>query len=185
MKIQLSRGWPNYDSISWKGPDRFRSDPHEDTRITGEPTKKVRTLPAASGSELIYRQNYINSGRDLNQVPRILTPIKTVKPQPVNTVQIRLSLPTHQKTQRLRQNPNKIQFINKRAKLHVDQKNRSIPILLPKNRHHKYPNKSARQTVRTKDLPTPARLSAGSPSDSPVQQRPVALFTFPFKTRAA
>jgi hypothetical protein len=182
-EIQLSRGWQNYDSISWKGSDPFRSDPHGDTRITAEPTKKIRTLPVASGSELIYRQNYIDPGRDQNQVPRIFAPIKTAKPQPVNTVQIRLSPPTYEKAQSLRRNPNEIQLTNKISKVHVDQNNKSIAILLRTNRHHKYPNNPARDTDRTKDLRTLARLSVGSPSDSSVQQRPVAAFTFPFKTR--
>jgi hypothetical protein len=101
----------------------------------------------------------------------ILAPIKTAK--------------RHQKPQSLTRNPNEIQFINKIPKLHVDQNNRASAIMLPKNRHHKYPDNPARDTDPTKDFQTPARLSACSPSDSPVQQRPVTAFTFPFKTRAA
>jgi hypothetical protein len=72
--------------------------------------------------------------------------------------------------------------MNQAPKLHVHYKNMSIAISILKRSRHKYPNNPAWDVAGTKDIRTPARLSAGSPSHSPVQQRGLARSHFsPFQ----
>jgi hypothetical protein len=79
MKSKLSRGRQKGESIASAGPKPSGRDWWRYPITTPEVAMKIGIMAEAAGLKPIHRQNYKDSGRDHDQVPRIIEATKTGK----------------------------------------------------------------------------------------------------------